>query len=178
MDIDWEALFTFTVPPLELFLRGTLTYIFLFCLFRFVVRRDAGALGLSDLLVLVIIADAAQNAMAGDYTSVVDGFVLIGTIIGWNYALNWLSYRFPWFRRFALAPPICIIKDGVKQEAALRRELISDEELQAMLHEHEVEDVAQVRRAWLEPDGQLTVLRRRVPKDYGGAGGQQRRGVE
>jgi uncharacterized membrane protein YcaP (DUF421 family) len=168
MDIDWEALV----------LRGTLTYIFLFCLFRFVVRRDAGALGLSDLLVLVIIADAAQNAMAGDYTSVVDGFVLIGTIVGWSYLLNWLSFRFPWFRRFALAPPICIIKDGVKQEAALRRELISDEELRAMLHEHEVDDVAQVRRAWLESDGQLTVLRRRVPKDDGGTGGQPRRGVE
>ena len=175
MDIDWEALFTFTVPPLELFLRGTLTYIFLFCLFRFVVRRDAGALGLSDLLVLVIIADAAQNAMAGEYTSVVDGFVLIGTIIGWNYVLNWLSFRFPWFRRFALAPPICIIKDGAKQEAALRRELISDEELRAMLHEHEVDDIAQVRRAWLEPDGQLTVLRRRGSRDGGGTDGQQRR---
>ena len=174
MDIDWEALFTFTVPPLELVLRGTLTYVFLFCLFRFVVRRDAGALGLSDLLVLVIIADAAQNAMAGDYTSVVDGFVLIGTIIGWNYVLNWLSFRYPWFRRLALAPPICIIKDGVKQEAALRRELISDEELRAMLHEHEVDDIAQVRRAWLEPDGQLTVLRRRGSPGDGTAGAPRR----
>jgi uncharacterized membrane protein YcaP (DUF421 family) len=138
------------------------------------VRRDAGALGLSDLLVLVIIADAAQNAMAGDYLSIVDGFLLIGTIIGWSYGLNWLSFRFPRFRRFALAPPICIIKDGVKQEAALRRELISDEELQAMLHEHEVEDIAQVRRAWLEPDGQLTVLRRRGAPGDRAAGGPRR----
>jgi uncharacterized membrane protein YcaP (DUF421 family) len=180
MDVDWKALFTFSVPPLELVLRGTLTYIFLFCLFRFVVRRDAGALGLSDLLVLVIIADAAQNAMAGDYTSIVDGFTLIGTIIGWNYILNCLSFRYPWFRRFALAPPICIIKDGVKQEAALRRELISDEELRAMLHEDEVDDVAQVRRAWLEPDGQLTVLRRRAPRNDGNGGGTRgnpRRGL-
>jgi uncharacterized membrane protein YcaP (DUF421 family) len=100
-----------------------------------------------------------------------------GTIIGWSYGLNWLSFRFPRFRRFALAPPICIIKDGVKQDAALRGELISDEELRAMLHEHEVEDIAQVRRAWLEPDGQLTVLRRRGARDDGGTGGQPRRGL-
>jgi uncharacterized membrane protein YcaP (DUF421 family) len=175
MDVDWKTLFTFSVPPLELVVRGTLTYFFLFCLFRFVVRRDAGALGLSDLLVLVIIADAAQNAMAGEYNSVVDGFVLIGTIVGWSLALNWLSYRFPWFRRFALARPICIIKDGVRQAAALKRELISDEELQAMLHEHEIEDVAQVKRAWLEPDGQVTVIRKRggdaaVPRPPGRRG--------
>jgi uncharacterized membrane protein YcaP (DUF421 family) len=115
--------------------------------------------------------------MAGDYLSIVDGFLLIGTIIGWSYGLNWLSYRFPRFRRFALAPPICIIRDGVKQEAALRRELISDEELRAMLHEHEVDDIAQVRRAWLEPDGQLTVLRRRGSRDDGGTGSQPRRGL-
>jgi len=175
--VDWEEMFTFTLSPLELFIRGTLTYLFLFGLFRFAVRRDAGALGLSDMLVLVIIADAAQNAMAGDYHSVVDGFVLIGTIVGWSLALNWLSFRFPAFRRFALARPICIVKDGVRQEAALRRELISDEELRAMLHEHEVEDVAQVRRAWLEPDGQLTVLRRRGARDEGGTDSQPRRGL-
>ena len=75
--IDWSQLFTFTVSPIELVVRGTLTYFFLFCLFRFVVHRDVGGLGISDLLVLVIIADASQNAMAGEYKSIVDGFVLI-----------------------------------------------------------------------------------------------------
>ena len=161
MDLDWAGMFTFTMPPLELVIRGALTYLFLFCLFRFAVRRDTGGLGLSDLLVLVIIADAAQNAMAGEYTSIVDGFVLIGTIIGLNLLLNWLSFRYPLFRRFALASPICIVRDGVKQEAALKRELITDEELLAMLHEHGVDDIAQVKRAWLEADGQVTVIRKR-----------------
>ena len=164
-DVDWSEVFTFTVSPLELFVRGTLTYFFLFLMFRFVVRRDTGTLGLSDLLVLVIIADASQNAMAGDYNSVPDGFVLMATIIGWAYALNWLSYRFRLVQRFTLPRPLCIVKDGVRQDAALKREMISDEELREMLREHEVEDIAEVRRAYLEPDGQVTVIRRR-----GGAG--------
>lgn len=159
--IHWSEMFTFSMSPVELFIRGTLTYLFLFCLFRFVVRRDAGALGLSDMLVLVIIADAAQNAMAGDYKSVVDGFVLIGTIIGWSYTLNYLSFRFEFFRRFVLPRPLCIVKDGVPQEANLKRELIADEELTEMLREHEVEDISEVRRAYLEPDGQVTVIRKR-----------------
>jgi uncharacterized membrane protein YcaP (DUF421 family) len=159
--VDWSEVFAFTVSPLELFIRGTLTYFFLFLLFRFVVRRDTGTLGPSDLLVLVIIADASQNAMAGDYHSVTDGAVLISTIIGWSYALNFLSFRFPLVQRFTLPQPLCIVRDGVKQDAALRRELISDEELMEMLREHEVEDLAEVRRAYLEPDGQVTVIRRR-----------------
>lgn len=160
-DVDWSSLFAFTVSPVELFVRGTLTYLFLFSLFRFVVRRDTGGLGISDLLVLVIIADASQNAMAGEYKSVTDGFLLIGTIIGWSMLLNYLSMRFSFVRRIVLAKPLCLVKDGIKQEKNLRRELISDEELAEMLREHEIEDISEVRRAYLEPDGQITVLRKK-----------------
>jgi uncharacterized membrane protein YcaP (DUF421 family) len=163
-NIDWAQMFTFTVSPIELFIRGTLTFLFLFCLFRFVVHRDVGGLGVSDLLVLVIIADASQNAMAGEYHSIVDGFVLIGTIIGWSWLLNYLSFLFEPVRRFALPRPICLIKDGIKQERNLRQELIADEELKEMLREHEIENIAEVRRAYLEPDGQITVFRKRGTK--------------
>jgi uncharacterized membrane protein YcaP (DUF421 family) len=160
-EIDWSEMFTFTMSPVELFIRGTCTYFFLFGLFRFVVRRDVGAIGVSDLLVLVVIADASQNAMAGGYDSIVDGFVLIGTIIGWSYVLNLLSYHFEPVRRFVLPRPLCIVKDGVPQERHLKRELITDEELAEILREHEIENIADVRRAYLEPDGQVTVIRKR-----------------
>jgi uncharacterized membrane protein YcaP (DUF421 family) len=156
---DWTQLFVFTMSPLELFIRGTLTFLFLFSLFRFVVRRDVGAIGISDLLVLVIIADASQNAMAGGYKSVIDGFLLIGTIIGWSLLLNYLSMKYRLVRRIVLPRPLCLIRDGVKQDKNLRSELISDEELGQMLREHEIENIAEVRRAYLEPDGQFTVLR-------------------
>lgn len=163
--IDWSHLFAFTVSPIELVVRGTLTFFFLFCLFRFVVRRDVGALGISDLLVLVIIADASQNAMSGDYKSIPDGFVLIATIIGWSLLLDYVSFRFPLMRRFVLPRPVCLVRDGVKQERNLRRELISDEELREFLREHEIEDLRDVRRAYLEPDGQVTVMRQRGHRD-------------
>jgi len=59
------GLFAFDVSPLELVLRGTLVYWLLFLIFRFIMRRDVGAVGIADILLLVIIADASQNAMAG-----------------------------------------------------------------------------------------------------------------
>ncbi|MDT5268253.1 MAG: hypothetical protein QOH49_439, partial [Acidobacteriota bacterium] len=92
--IDWKAVFVPTVSLAEIVLRGTLVYLFLFFLMR-VMRREAGALGISDLLVVVIIADAAQNAMSSEYKSVTEGAVLVSTIIAWDYALDWLGYRFP-----------------------------------------------------------------------------------
>lgn len=163
-DIDWSELFTFTVSPFELIIRGTLIYLFLFCLFRFFVRRDAGSLSVSDLLVVVIIADAAQNAMSGEYRSIADGVVLITTIICWSVLLNFLGFHFKPIRRFLLPPPICIVKDGVKQQRNLRRELITSEELNEILRLHEIEHLSEVKRAYLEPDGQITVIRQEGKK--------------
>lgn len=159
-DIEWSNMFTFTMSPIELFIRGTLIYLLLFFLFRFVARRDAGSLSVSDLLVLVVIADAAQNAMAGDYKSIVDGAVLIFTIIGWSLLLNFLSFRFKLIRRLVVPRPVCLIKNGVKQEKNLRREMITGDELNEMLRQHEIEDLSEVKHAYLEPGGQISVLKR------------------
>src|SRR5215510_14167436 len=100
-DVDLSELFGFSVSIGEIVVRGSAVYWFLFILFRFVGRRDIGSVGLADVLVIVLIADAAQNAMAGGYESVSDGFVLIGTIVFWNQAVDWLIYRFPSLRPLA-----------------------------------------------------------------------------
>jgi hypothetical protein len=57
-------------------------------------KREAGGVGITDMLVIVLLADAAQNAMAGEYKSISDGLVLVSTIIFWSYALDWLGYRY------------------------------------------------------------------------------------
>jgi uncharacterized membrane protein YcaP (DUF421 family) len=80
--MDWDTYFGIAVNPLELVIRGTLVYWFLFLVFRFVLRRDAGSIGIADLLLLVLVADASQNAMSASYTTVAEGAVLVGTIIG------------------------------------------------------------------------------------------------
>lgn len=92
--IDWNALFALSTPPVEIVLRGTLTYLMLFFLLRIVLKRQSGTVGITDLLVVVLIADAAQNAMAADYTSITDGFLLVATIIFWSYAIDWLGYHY------------------------------------------------------------------------------------
>ena len=97
-------LFQFTLHPAELILRGSVIYLGLVLTFRFVLRRDVGSMGLPDILFIVLIADASQNAMAGEYKSITDGAILLGTLVFWNVALDWLSFRSPVFRRF-IEPP-------------------------------------------------------------------------
>jgi uncharacterized membrane protein YcaP (DUF421 family) len=153
-------MFELTVAPWELVLRGTLTYWFLFAIFRFVLRRDVGSVGLADVLLLVIIADASQNAMSGGYESVTDGAVLVLTIVGWNYLLDWSAYRFEAVRRIVEPPPLLLVRDGKVLHRNLRQEYISLDELKAQLRIHEVDDIADVKSARMEADGQISVIRR------------------
>jgi uncharacterized membrane protein YcaP (DUF421 family) len=145
-----------------LIVRGTIVFWFLFVLFRFILRRDAGSLGLADILVVVVIADAAQNGMAGNYTSIPDAFVLLGTIAFWNYLFDWLSYHNRWFARFTEPAPVLLIHHGRILLPNLQRNMITREELQSHLRQNGVIDVTEVRVATLEPDGHISVVK------YGG----------
>ncbi|MGY4828927.1 DUF421 domain-containing protein [Sphaerotilaceae bacterium SBD11-9] len=155
------SLFELTVPPWELILRGSAVYWFLFLIFRLVMRRDVGALGLADVLVLVLIADASQNAMAGGYESITDGFILIATIVGWNYALDQAAYRFEAVRRLVEPPPLLLVWRGRVLKSNLAREMMTLDELNAKLREHGVDNPATVRKAFMESDGTVTVIRYR-----------------
>jgi uncharacterized membrane protein YcaP (DUF421 family) len=153
------ALFQFQVSPWELILRGTLIYWFLFFLFRFVLRRDAGSLGLADILVVVLVADAAQNGMSGEYKSVGEAMVLVGTIAGWNYLIDWMSFRYSWFARFAEPRVVTLIRHGRIHRKTLQREMLTEEELQSQLRQSGIEDIREVKHAQLEPDGHISVIR-------------------
>ena len=161
--MDWNQLFGLSVPPLELIVRGTSMYLFLFLIFRVVVKRRIGAVGMGDILILVIIADAAQNAMAGEYKSITDGFILVATIIGWNMLIDWLAYASPAARKILEPPPLPLIENGRVLWRNLRHEFISETELKTKLREHGVEDPREVAKAYMEPDGEVTVIKKKGP---------------
>jgi uncharacterized membrane protein YcaP (DUF421 family) len=157
--IDWGQVFKPDTSPLEIFIRGTIVYLVLFAMLRFALRRESGSVGMSDLLVLVLIADAAQNAMAGNYNSVPDGLLLVATIIFWSFALNWLGYHIPSIRRFVYPPPLVLIHDGKLNRRNMRKELITEEELMSQLRQQGIEDLGIVRRACMEGDGEISVVK-------------------
>lgn len=170
-------LFRLGNDPLELVVRGSAVYWFLFLLFRFVLRRDVGSIAIADVLLLVLIADASQNAMAGGYQSITDGCLLVATIAGWNYALDWLGYRWPFVRRLIEPKPLVLVKDGRPNRRAMRREMVTMDELMAKLREHGYERLGQVKAARMESDGEITVLGYGTPlppgpaSRHGGASG-------
>jgi uncharacterized membrane protein YcaP (DUF421 family) len=164
LNFDLSSVFVFSVSPLELILRGTLMYWFLFTVFRFVLRRDVGSLGVSDFLFVVILGDAAQNAMIGNATSATDGMVLIATLVFWSYALDFMSFRFPAIERLTAAPRLCLVRNGKMLRRNMRRELITDQELGAKIRQEGVEDIAMVKWMYLEADGEMSLIRQETSR--------------
>ena len=161
--MNWSEIFGLTVSPMELIVRGTAMYLFLFLLFRIVIRRRIGAVGMADILILVIIADAAQNGMSGEYRSVTEGAILVGTIIAWNVLIDWLNYRVPALQGWLEAPPLLLVDNGRILYRNLRHEFVTEGELRAKLRENGVDDVRQVAKAHMEPDGTVSVIKREAP---------------
>ncbi len=143
---------------LELVVRGSIMYLLLLTGLR-LFRREPGSLSTPDLLVVVIIADAAQNGMSGEYRSITEGAVLVATVFGWNYLLDWLAYRFPWMHRLLHPHPLLLIQNGRVVQRNLKAELLTREDLLEQLRQQGVDRVDQVRRCYVESDGHLSVLR-------------------
>jgi uncharacterized membrane protein YcaP (DUF421 family) len=110
------------------------------------------------LLVVVLIAEAAGKAM-GEYTTLTEGIVLVATLIGWSYVLNWLTYTVPVIERWVSPPALSVVRDGQLLRRNLRAEFLTEEELVRQLREDGVKDLSELKHARFEADGSLSVTK-------------------
>lgn len=153
-----QQLFAIHVSPLELVVRGTAMYWFLFLIFRFVLRRDNSGVGIADILFVVVVADASQNAMSGPYSTIAEGFVLVATLVAWNAAMDWAAFRWRPVRRLLEPRPTLLIRDGRILARNLRQEFLTVEDLEAQMRQRNIASLAEVRRAYMESDGKFSFL--------------------
>jgi uncharacterized membrane protein YcaP (DUF421 family) len=157
--LDWQSIFAPGLGIGEVVVRGSIMYLALFVILRFIARRQAGQFGPADLLVIVLIADAAQNALGKDYTSVTEGIVLVLTIVGWEYLIDWIAWRFPVTRPWLTAQPLTLVENGKVLADNMQAEMLTKDELMSQLRQQGVEDTGAVRIARLEGNGRLSVFK-------------------
>lgn len=157
---DWGTIFALETPIVEILVRGTVVYLAILVMMRIVGQREAGGLGLTDVLIVVLIAQAAAGGLIGDSESVTDALLLVATILMWSVIVDAAAYRWPLIARLLKAKPQRLIADGQLNRRLMRRELLTTEELRSQLRLHGIDDPAEVRLAYLEPNGMISVLRR------------------
>jgi uncharacterized membrane protein YcaP (DUF421 family) len=160
LGFDIVKAFTPDVSLLEMVFRGVIMYLAIFFLLRVVLRGRTGSMTTSDVLVLVIISDAAQNAMSSSYTSITDGIVLVATIVGMSWLFDWLGYHVAFMRRFVHPERKPLIVNGRVIRPNLAKELMTEDELMTQLRLQGVDQIQKVKAAFLEGNGEISVIQR------------------
>ncbi len=156
--VDWYGIFAPSVPILEIVVRGSIVYLVLFALLRLTFKRIGGSIGLGDVLMIALVAAAAQNAIAREHHSVTDGIILVATIAFWSYFLDWLGHHWPPFQKFYHPPPLLLVKNGRFIRRNMRLELITEDELMSQLRRAGFDNLGEVMEAYMEGDGSITAI--------------------
>ena len=159
--MDLKFLFPQT-HVLELVVRGVAVYAFLLVALRLGGRREMGQLTSFDLVLLLILSNALQNALNAGDNSLGGGVVSAVTLLSLNQLVGWATYRFPQLEKLVQGPPIRIVTDGRVHQRALAKELITLEELRSALRKQGIQRISDAKRVVLESDGTFTAIRNDV----------------
>ncbi|HUR55893.1 MAG TPA: YetF domain-containing protein [Gemmataceae bacterium] len=158
---DWAGVFVPDQSLIESFARASVVYLSLLVLFRVVMNRQTGSIGLPDVMLVVLVSECVSQSLSADAKSVPNGLAAVGALLFWSYALDRLSCRWPWLQRRLEPRPVEVVKDGKPVRENMDSEGLSDDELEAQLRLNGIDDVSKVKSARIESEGTVSV----VPKE-------------
>jgi uncharacterized membrane protein YcaP (DUF421 family) len=138
-----------------------LLYVFVVAGLRIVGTRELGQMSTYDFVLIVVIANAIQNALVGGDNTLAGGLISALTLLLANRLITWLLTHFDWLEHRLIGEPILLVSEGRLQWQPMRREGVTRDELMAGLREHGIASPDEVRMAVLEVDGTISV----VPKE-------------
>jgi uncharacterized membrane protein YcaP (DUF421 family) len=146
------------IPAWNIALRTAAVYLVILVGLRLAGKREIGQMTVFDLVVLLLIANAVQNAMVGPDTSLAGGVLAAAILLVLNAGVARLRLRWPRLRRMIEGSPTLLVLHGEVIPDHLRREGLDQETLETALREHGVADVTGVEMAVLEIDGSISVV--------------------
>ncbi|ASW73414.1 membrane protein [Chryseobacterium piperi] len=143
---------------LDVVVRSLCVYLFMVIAIRLFGKNQLSQLNAGDVVLLLLISNAVQNAMVGPDTSLQGGLIAALVLFVANFLLKRLMFSNHSFETFMEEDPIILIKDGVVNEKGLNKVKITKDELEEAIREHGVEKIANVKLSILEVDGNISVV--------------------
>ncbi len=156
-------MFDLSVPWWELVVRTAVVYVFLIALLRLTGKRQVGQLAPIDLILLLVLSNAVQNAMTGGDNSLLGGLIAAAVLVGLNFGLSALTFRNRRFENMIEGHPEIIVHNGKVLQAAMTRTKLTHRELNAAIREAGCASIDDVKLAVLENTGDISVIAR-APK--------------
>jgi uncharacterized membrane protein YcaP (DUF421 family) len=152
------VLFHLGTPLWEIALRTAIVYLAILFGLRLFGKRELGQMSTGDLVMILLIANAVQNAMVGPDVSLQGGLTAALVLLAMNFAVVRILGRTTLGERLLEGGPTLLVKDGALVPHGLRHEGLAREEVETAIREHGIADVGGVRAAYLEPDGTISVI--------------------
>lgn len=153
----FAEMFELAMPWWEFVLRASIVYFILLVMIRASGKRTMGQFTPFDMLLVVLLGNAVQNALLGKDTSVGGGLLLAATLIVLNWIVGLVSARSPRVEAIIEGSPVLLARDGKVYRDVLRRELISRADFDKALREAGCTEVDGIRSAVLETNGHITI---------------------
>lgn len=153
-------LFALAMPWWEFILRAVVVYVLVLAMVRMAGKRTMGQFTPFDMLLIVLLGNAVQNALLGKDTSLGGGLLLAATLIALNYAVGWLSARSPRAERVIEGEPVVLARHGQLLRDVLRRELVSKADFAQAMREAGCAELEDVEVALLETNGHIAIIQR------------------
>ncbi len=145
---------------LNIVFRAAIVYVAVLLGLRLLGKKHVGQLSIIDLVLILLISNAVQNAMVGDDTSLVGGIIAAATLFLLNYLLTVILYRFRRAEVVVEGDPTLLVHDGRAIRAHLEKEKLTEVELERVIREHGIDSVGEVKSAVMELDGTISVIPR------------------
>lgn len=152
-----QTMWTMTVPWWELIVRSLIVYVFLLILIRLTGKRQVGQLAPFDLILLLVLSNAVQNAMNGGDNSVQAGLISAVTLVALNYAIGYATFRSKRIEAIVEGRPQLLIHNGKLYKDVMEQQRLTQHELDAALRRQGVNDIGHVHMAMIENNGEITV---------------------
>ena len=158
------ALLSTETPVLLLVLRAVVVYVFLLGALRLAGRRELAQMTSFDLVLLLILSNAVQNSINAGDNSLVGGLASALTLLALNWIMGYATWRWRRVEQLVQGKPVRIVTDGKVHLGALRRELLTGEELRSALRKQGIMRISDCKQVVLEPDGTLSAVRVDLPQ--------------
>jgi uncharacterized membrane protein YcaP (DUF421 family) len=153
----WQDMFQLPLPILEKILRPVIVYLVLIVFLRLFGKRELAQLNPFDLVVLLSLSNTVQNAIIGEDNSVSGGVIGALALLAINWLLSKILYRSKRLNTLLEGTSSVLITDGVVDEAELKRQILTHEELTSVLNKNGFGDAREVETCVLEPNGTFYV---------------------
>ena len=147
-----------SVPWWEFVIRALIVYGFLVVLLRLTGRRQVGQLSPFDLVLLLVLSNAVQNAINAGDNSVLAGIISACSLVAANYLVGLATYKSKKAEALIEGRPQVLIHNGKLYEDVMTRERLTHHELNSALRDAGCCDVNDVHYAVLENNGHISVV--------------------